>query len=102
MGDVRTALIAKAQLTTDTRALFDLRNVETVPAYHEVAAMIEAAMRTGGLPLVRAYLVGSAVQYGIVRQMKSLAPPHIKVEIFFTEIEALAWIDASLAASPNN
>jgi hypothetical protein len=91
-SSVREALIANGQLTTETRALFDLRNVETVPSYHEVAAMIEGAMKAGGLPLVRAYLVGSALQFGIVRQMKALAPPHIKVETFFREAEAVAWL----------
>ena len=63
------------------------------PSTHEVPAMIQAALKSGGLPLRRAYVVASAVQFGLVRQMQALAPPEIKVEIFFNESEALAWLD---------
>lgn len=92
MRGVREQLINDQQLTHDTRALFDITNIETVPSYTEVAAMIEAAMKSGGLPLFRAYIVGSAEQFGIVRQMKSLAPAGIEVEIFFNESDALLWL----------
>ena len=92
MQEVRSRLIANAHLTAETRALFDLRNVETVPNYHEVAAMIAAAMRVGGWPRTRAYIVASALQFGIVRQMKALAPPEVHLEIFFDEGEAVTWL----------
>lgn len=92
---VREQLIADAHLTADTRGLFDIRNVESIPSYSEVSSMIEAAMKSGGLPLFRAYVVGSAEQFGIVRQMKALAPPGIHVEIFFNEPEALMWLHRS-------
>jgi hypothetical protein len=49
-------------------------------------------MKDGGWPLFRAYLVGSAVQFGLVRQMKSLAPPSVELEIFTNEDEAQAWL----------
>jgi hypothetical protein len=92
MRTVREQLAAASQLTPATRGLFDIRNVENIPSYTEVTSMVEAAMKSGGLPLVRAYLVASAEQFGIVRQMKSLAPPAIQVEIFFNEPEARAWL----------
>jgi hypothetical protein len=92
MRTVREQLIAAAQLTTATRGVFDIRHVANIPSYTEVTSMIEAAKRSGGLPLVRAYLVASAEQFGIVGQMKSLAPPGILVEIFFNEAEAWAWL----------
>lgn len=95
MGAIRQSLIDGGQLTTATRALFDLTNVETVPDYHEVTAMIAAAMKAGGLPLVRAYIVGSALQFGIVSQMKALAPSHIQVEIFFKESDARSWLNSN-------
>ena len=92
LGNVRTRLIAGGQLTAETRVLIDMRNVETVPEYHEVPAMIQAALKSGGLPLRRAYVVASVVQFGLVRQMQALAPPEIAVEIFFNEVEALNWL----------
>lgn len=44
MGQVRQSLIAGGQLTTATRALFDLRYVETVPDYDDVNKRIDAPM----------------------------------------------------------
>lgn len=92
VGMVRERLLAGGYLTGVTRGLFDIRDVETVPSYAEVTAMIEAASRAGGLPWYRAYVVSSAEQFGIVRQMKALAPPRYKVEIFFNDADALAWL----------
>jgi hypothetical protein len=92
VGMVRERLIAEGHLTEATRGLLDIRNVETIPNYADVAPMIAAASRGGGLPWYRAYVVASAEQFGIVRQMKSLAPPGYKIEIFFNDAEALAWL----------
>ena len=92
IGMVRERLIAHGHLTEVTRGLVDIRNVETIPNYADVAAMIEAARRGGGMPWYRAYVVSSAEQFGIVRQMKALAPPGYKIEIFFNEADALAWL----------
>ena len=99
MRTVRERLIAASQLTTATGGLFDIRHVENIPSYTEVKAMIEAAMKSGGLPLFRAYLVASAEQFGIVRQMKALTPQGIQVEIFFNEAEAWAWLHRTKVAS---
>ena len=100
MGEVRARLIANGQLTAATRALFDLRNVETVPGYHEVAPMIVAAMKVGGWPRYRGYIVGSALQFGLVQQMKALAPPEIRVDVFFDELEANTWLRSATTSSP--
>ena len=98
MRAVREQLVGTSQLTTVTRGLFDIRHVENIPSYTEVNSMVEAAMKSGGLPLCRAYLVASAEQFGIVRQMKALAPAGIQVEIFFNEAEAWAWLHGTRAA----
>lgn len=90
--EVRQRLIASGQLTESTRALIDFRLLASTVAYTEVAKIVAAAIQDGGLPFHRAYLVGSAVQYGLVRQMKSIAPPHIALEIFTDEQEALMWL----------
>lgn len=93
LAEVRTRLIDDGQLTAASRVLIDIRNVENVPDYHQVPAMIQSAVKAGGLPLIRAYVVASAVQFGMVRQMQALAPPEIMVEIFFNESEARAWLN---------
>ena len=90
--EVRLRLINTGQLTPATRALIDLREVATTAAYSDVEEMIASAMKDGGWPLFRAYVVGSAVQFGLVRQMKSLAPPTVELEIFTNEEEAQVWL----------
>ena len=90
--EARLRLMNTGQLTGQTRALIDFRQLATTAPYSEVEKMVRAAMRDGGWPLFRAYIVGSAVQYGLVRQMKSLAPPSIEIEIFTNEEEAQVWL----------
>lgn len=90
--DVRERAMAAGQLTDKTRALFDFRDLSSIANYTEVDKMIAAAMKAGGLPLYRAYVVGSAVQFGLVRQMKALAPSPIELEIFTNEEDALLWL----------
>ena len=89
---VRQQLLSLGHLTVETKALFDIRMVASVPPYSQVKEMVEAAMKQGGLPLRRAYLVGAAVHYGIVRQMQALAPPQISIEIFTNAEEAVLWL----------
>ena len=88
---LRKQLIANGHLTEATRALIDLRSV-TTPQYHEAAQIVAAAMKDGGLPRQRAYLAGSAVQFGFSRQLQSLAPPGTLIEVFTSEIEAIMWL----------
>jgi hypothetical protein len=97
LGAIRQQLISTGLLTEKTKGLFDLRMVASVPMYSQVAEIVGAAMRQGGLPLQRAYLVGTSVQYGLVRQMQALAPPQISIEIFTHEMEALEWLSNSKA-----
>ncbi len=90
--EAREHAIAAGHLTRQTRALFDLRELSSIANYTEVEKMIEAAMKLGGVPLFRACVVGSAVQFGLVRQMKALAPPSIELEVFTNEEDALLWL----------
>jgi len=96
LTEIRQRLISSGQLTTKTRALFDIRMVASIPPYSSVEGMVGAAMKQGGLPLRRAYLVGAAVQHGIVRQMQALAPPQISIEIFTNETEAVSWLSSTI------
>jgi hypothetical protein len=88
---LREQLRADAHLTESTRALIDIRRVQ-IPDYDAAGAMVEAAVRDGGLPLVCAYLVGSAAQFGFGRQLQSLSPASSRIEIFAHERDALMWL----------
>jgi hypothetical protein len=91
--DARERVIAAGLLTEQTRALIDFRDLSSTATYTEVENIIASAMKAVGLPLFRAYLVGSAVQFGLVRQMKALAPQSVvEMEIFTNEEEALLWL----------
>lgn len=90
--DARRALMANSHLTAETRALIDFRQLASTASYSDVEKIIASAMQDGGWPLYRAYVVGSAVQFGLVRQMKALAPPTVELEIFTSEEEAHVWL----------
>jgi hypothetical protein len=90
--ELRLQLIGAGQLTAQTRAMIDLRDVVELPAYAEANSILAAAAKDGALPRLRAYLVGSAVQYGLARQFKSAAGPAAQIGIFTNEHEALEWL----------
>ena len=90
--DVRMRLMNAGQLTGKTRALIDFRALSSTAQYSDVERIVQSAMKDGGWPLHRAYVVGSAVQFGLVRQMKSLAPATVELEIFTNEEEAHVWL----------
>ncbi len=90
---LRLALVQSGQLTAATRALIDLRMAANIPQYDELGATVRAALRDGGLPSRRAYLVGSAAQHGLVRQLQALAEGSaVTIAIFSNEAEALLWL----------
>ena len=90
---LRRSLVAKGLLTAETCALIDLRMVATVPRYEEVQLIAEAALEEGGLPMYRAYVVGSALQYGVVRQLQSAAGASVtRIGVFSDQTEALVWL----------
>lgn len=98
--DVRQQLMKTGQLTAATRALIDFRELSSTANYTDVEKIIQSAMKDGGWPLFRAYVVGSAVQFGLVRQMKALAPATVELEIFTSEEEAHVWLWRGERQSP--
>lgn len=94
VGALRSRLIAAGQLNESSRALFDIRAVESVPHYLEVGRMVAAATAQGGLPLTRAYLVASPEQQNVVGLMQTLAPSTISIDMFEDETAAFAWLAA--------
>lgn len=94
---LRSRLMSSGQLNESTRALFDIRGVESVPHYLEVGRIVAAAMAQGGLPLTRAYLTASVEQQSVVSLMQTLAPSTISIEMFEDEAAAFAWFVAEPA-----
>lgn len=90
-SSLRQWLIDGGLLNESSRALIDIRAV-TTPDYPEANAIVTAGIRAGALPLHRAYLVGSAVQFGFARQLQSLSPASMEIEIFTDEAAALKWL----------
>lgn len=90
--ELRVKLMDAGQLTAQTRAVIDLRDVAEVPNHTDANAILAAPAREGGLPRLRAYLVGSAVQYGMARQFRSMAGAAAQIGIFTDEHEALEWL----------
>lgn len=92
MRQLWTGLIRTGHLTVETRALIDIRYVDSTPHYGEVREIVAAALEHSAWPLRRAYLVGSAVQFGLARQMQAMAPPPMQLQVFSVEREALQWL----------
>ena len=94
---IRRQLLADGTVTPTTRVLIDLRPLGSIaPRFEEVGPKLtgDAVVSTPGvLPSYTAYIVGSAVHYGFVDQLKAYAPLHIKIEAFSSEDEALAWLE---------
>ena len=91
-SSLRQSLIKSGHLNELSRALIDMRHANP-PNYHDANAIVAAAIKDGAWPLSRAYLVGSAVQFGFARQLQSLAPRQMEVQIFTSEDEALRWLN---------
>jgi hypothetical protein len=94
---IRQQLLAEGHVTPATLVLIDLRPLGNIsPRFEEVGPRITgdaAVTQPGVLPTRTAYLVGSAVQFGFVDQLKAYAPLHMKIEAFANEDEALAWLE---------
>lgn len=79
-------------LTPTTKVLIDARPLKRFPHFHEMDAVIAAAVSEGSLPLYRAYLASPGIQFGIFRQFQLMAPKHITVEVFTELQEAEHWL----------
>ena len=95
---VRNALVATGQLTARTCALVDLRELKAVPDFATARGIVDAAVRDHGWPSTQAYLVGSATQFGFVRQLQLYAPSGTVVALFTSELEAALWASRILDA----
>ena len=89
---LRQRLLANGQLTSATRALYDLRDLTRMPSLSDIEANVALARSTGGWPAKRAYLVKHGVQYRVARQMQTLEFPGVDVQLFTDEDLAIEWL----------
>jgi hypothetical protein len=96
---VRQQLLADGHVTPATRIVIDLRPLGSIsPRFEEVGPRVtgdRTVAQPGVLPTYTAYLVGSAVQFGFVDQLKAYAPLHMKIQAFTNDDEALTWLEQS-------
>lgn len=91
-SELRKRFVSGGIVTADTCALIDVRHLHTKPQFEQMMSSVSAAMDDASVPLRRAYLAGSSMQFGFARQMQSLLPPEVVSEIFTDEAAALAWL----------
>jgi hypothetical protein len=80
------ALVANGKMTRATRALIDLRQIESAAAETPVPARHTLIAR------VQAFLVATLEQHQLARQIRNAAPGGTTIEIFLDEKEALQWL----------
>ena len=94
---IRQQLLADGIVDASTRVLIDLRPLGGLaPPFEEVGPRVStdaAVAKPGVLPTHTAYVVGSAVHLGLVDQLKAYAPPHMKIDAFTREDQALSWLN---------
>ena len=79
-------LVANGKMTRATRALIDLRQIESG------AADTHAPARHTLIARVQAFLVATFEQHQLARQIRNAAPGGTTIEIFLDEKEALQWL----------
>jgi hypothetical protein len=84
---LRESLSATGELTADTRALIDLRELAPLSPGAPVASAKE-----GVITRVQAYLVATSEQHHFARQCRIAAGPGRVLEIFIEERAALEWL----------
>ena len=84
---LRESLNATGELTADTRALIDLRELAAVGPVDPVTAA-----KDGVITKVQAYLVATAEQHQFARRCRIASGPGRVLEIFIEERAALEWL----------
>ena len=91
-AELRKRFVDSGTVTRETAAVIDLRLIHNKPAFDQMMHSVQIGMEQSSVPLRRAYLIGSPMQFGFARQMQSLLPPEVVSEIFTDERLALAWL----------
>ena len=91
--DLRRQLHDRGQLTRQSRALIDIRAVESLPKFDAVdAAMLAAGQDFSALPHRIAFLVLPGAVFGVGRMLQSLSPSGLELELFEDEAAARDWL----------
>lgn len=91
--ELRRQLHEQGQLTRQSRALIDIRAVESLPKFDDVdAAMLAAGEAVAALPNRVAFLVVPGAMFGVGRMLQSLSPPGLELELFEDEAAAREWL----------
>jgi hypothetical protein len=78
-------------LTDTTVALVDCRGLVS-PGFKAVEFMAHSGIEDNAWPRVCAFLAETPAQYGMCRQLQSMAPGGTTIEIFKEKSAALAWL----------
>ena len=84
---LRESLSATGELTANTRALIDLRELAALDTVDPVASA-----RDGLSTRIQAYLVATSEQHHFARQCRIVFGPARALEIFIEERAALEWL----------
>jgi len=84
---LRESLSATGELTADTRALVDLRELAALGPVDPVTSA-----KDGLITRVQAYLVATSEQHHFARQCRIASGPGRVLEIFIEERAALEWL----------
>jgi len=85
--ELRESLSATGELTADTRALIDLRDLAAVGPADPVASA-----KDGLVTKVQAFLVATSEQHHFARRCRIASGPGRVLEIFIEERAALEWL----------
>lgn len=92
-SELRLQLVKQGQLTRQTAALLDLREVADLPRFSDIdAAMQLAEQQIEGLPKCVALVVLPGATFGVGRMLQSLAPAGVDMELFEDDATARSWL----------
>jgi hypothetical protein len=93
-ADLRRELIARGQLTAETRAVMDLRALDGLPSDEEMARTIKLAMENHAWPRRRAYVVLPWMHLRLLQAIEAQAGAAITMAAFMDERAAVEWVEA--------
>lgn len=92
-ADLRRELIARGQLTADTRAVMDLRGLTELPTDEEMARTIKLAMEDDAWPRRRAYVVLPWMHLRLMQAIETQAAGAVTMAAFMDERAAVEWVE---------
>lgn len=91
-ADVRLTMIASGELTDETSAVMDLRGLTGVHTAEALDAAIVSALRVGGWPCRRAYVVLPWMHEAMMEMLEDRLSETITMAAFIDVGAALQWL----------